>query len=246
MDEVWAEIGGVRLTGGAASIAAALLAGLLFAVLWTSDRKKRTGGEKLSAGDRVNAAGFGLLPAIMIRKGFENLGPALLGAKVAEPLPLIPWLTEEGRFVPCRIELAAAVLCFAGVCLWLILRREDLPGNGDLAATVLSLWAAVRIVTESMRQEPVSILRYVCSAVILGCLAWWTVRRNRVCRAPGRTAADWITVLICIAMLTVSAEGILSAGSAVGDLAVVTGCVILAEMMTLIAGSDCRRLLRTV
>ena len=244
MDEVLAEIGFIRLTVGAASIILAFLVWVLFIWLWLADRKKRAGGKKPAAGDWLNALGFGLLPAIMIRKGFENISTTLSGAKVSEPLPMIPWLTEDGCYIPCRIELMAAVICFGIVCLWLILRESDLPGNGDLLLTTLSIWAAVRIFMEGFRQEPWNILRYLCCGIMICCLAWWTVRRNRVCRGPGRTAADWMTVLICIAMLTVSAEGILTVGSPIGDMAVIAGCALLAETMTLIAGSDCRKIFR--
>ena len=77
---------------------------------------------------------------------------------------------------------------------------------------------------------------------MLACLLWWTVRRVRIRPGAARTAADWTAALLCMGMTAVTTQGILSAGSAIGDLAVITGCAALTATLTLIAVGDCRKM----
>ena len=244
MSEVLAEIGGVRITFGIASAGTALLALLLFAGIRMADRRKRS-GKTLSGGEWINALGFGLLPAAAVWKAFERQTAAGTGTAVTEPLPGIPWLTENGLFSPCSIEMTAALLCFAGVILWLAIRKEELPGNGDLLLVPACLWAGVRIVSESFRPEPQPVIRYAYCVVILLCLLIWTVRRTRIRPGAARTVGDWIAVPVCIAMIAATSEGFLSVGSPIGDLAVIAGCAVLSVLLALIAGSDCRKMARS-
>ena len=241
MSEVLTEAGGIRVTTKIASAGIATLVLALFAVLWLIERRKRTGKHAVP-GDWMSGAGYGLLPGFAVWKVFEHLSRNGRGAAVTEPLPLVRWLTEEGRYCPCRIELAAAALCFIAVTLWLIFRKREPEGSGDLLPVTLCLWSAIRIVTESFRPEPNHLLRYTYCAAILLCLVWWTVRRTRVSRGAVRTAADWIAAAVCTGIIVVTSEGILSVGSGIGDLAVTAGCALLLCALTLIAGSDCRKL----
>ena len=243
MHDVITEVAGIRMTVKLAAAGISLLVLILFAVLWLLDLKKRA-GKSIPFGAWINGIGFGLLPAIAVWKAFEDYMPAAKGTEVIEPLPLIPWLTGDGVFMPCRIELAAALICFTGICLWLILRKEDLPDRGDLLLVALCLWAAVRIITVSFRPDIDSVYRYVCCGLILSGLVLWTVRRARIRPGAGRIAADFTAEGLCFAMIVVTTEGVLSAGSTIGDLAAVAGCAVLAAALALIAGGDSRKTVR--
>ncbi len=235
MSEVWAEAGSFRFTVGmAAGVSAAIIAAV-FAGLWVFAHQRR------SPGGWTNALGFGLLPAAAVWKAFESLGAAGGGRPADEPLPLLPWLTEGGAYMPPRIEFVLAVIAFCGVCLWLILRKEKISGRGEVLLTSLCLWSGIRVVTERLRTDPDRIRQYVYAGLILACLACWTAKRLRRGAGKGRSAADWIAVLICTAMIVLTSEGILSVGSGIGDLAVVFGCAALEVMLTLLCGSDERK-----
>ena len=235
MSEVWAEAGSVRFTVGMAAGACAVLVALVFAGLWYFAHRKRP----LSGW--ANALGFGLLPAAAVWKIFESFSEAGVGRAVDEPLPLLPWVTENGAYMPARLEFILAAAAFCGVCLWLILRKEEIKGNGEVLLTSLCLWSGIRVFTVRLRLEPNRILQYVYAGLILFCLACWTAKRIRRCAGKGRSIADWIAVLICTAMIVLTSEGILSVGSGIGDLAVVFGCAALEVLLTLLCGSDERK-----
>ncbi len=240
MCEVLTEIGGVPLTVKIVSFGAALLTMILFSLLWLADRKKRN-RKVVFPGEWMNAAGFGLLPAAGVLKAFEQLSNAGKGTAVMEPLPHFSWLTENGKFLPARIEMTAAVLFLVLTVIWLAVRKKELPAGGDLLPICLSLWAGIRIVTESMHAMPSNLYRYFYCGLELACLAWWTVRRMRIHPGLTRTIADWITAALCIAMIVVTAEGILSVGSGIGNLAVTAGGSVLLTALVLTAGSDSRK-----
>ena len=241
MADVLAEVSGVRLTVRMAGIAAALLILILFTLL----RKaivKQASSETKTLMKWLDGIGFGLLPSIAVWKIFESVYDGA-GRAVIEPLPRIPWLTENGRFLPCNIETAAALLCFAGLCLWLMFRKNELAGKGDLLIVSLCLWAGIRVITESFREAPDNVLRYVYCAVILICLAVWTVRQQKSPHAKQRAAGSWLAAVLCTAMIVLTASGTQSVGSAIGDLAVITGCAVLIVLLTLLSGSDGRELM---
>ena len=241
MSEVLTEIAGVRLTVTGAAIALTILALLLFTICWLRDRKKRT-AKPIHAGMLMNGIGFGLLPAMAVWKSFEELQSAGTGIAVVRPLPLIKWLSVGGYYVPCRIEIAAALVCFAAVCLWLILRKEALPDNGDLLLTGICLWALIRLVTEGLKQEGRIAFRYASCTAILFCLAVWTLRRSSVCAMQRRMIIEWLTAAACTAAIILVMNGIITAGSEIADLAVVVGCGLLMTVVILFVGSDLRRI----
>ena len=243
MGEALAEIAGIRITVKMAAAAIALAVLLVFAALWLRDRKKRAGAS-LSFGDRMNGLGFGLLPALAVWKAFEHFTAAGKGAEITEPLPALQVLTENGRYAPCMIEMILALACFAAVCLWLMIRKPEMAERGDLLMTAVCLWAAVRAVTAGFRPRTETVFRYACCAAMLICLAVWTHRRLSVRPGLLRAVSDGAAAALCTAMIVVTTEGILSVGSGIGDLAVITGCAALTAALTLIAGSDCRKLLR--
>ncbi len=242
MSETLFEAAGISVTVTGVYGVLSVIVLLLFMSLWLFGRKKRTGGE-LFAGQVMNGVGFALLPALAVLKAFQEAGTGK-GAAVPEPLPCIRWLTENGCYMPGRIETAAAALLFATLCLWLIARREEIPDNGDLFIIGLCNWAAIRLVTEDFRQEQMNLFRYASCGVILGCAVLWSARRAKRLRIPVRTVADLAAVCICIAVNLVTATKIMTAGSEIADFAVKTGSAALMLMLTLMIGADLRRIVR--
>jgi hypothetical protein len=143
-----------------------------------------------------------------------------------------------------RIEAAAALFLFFLLCLWLILRKEEFPDNGDLLMIGVCLWSVIRLGTEDFRREPHILFHCASSATLILCLVIWTVRRIRICRMPLRTIADLTAVTACIALNILTTVGILSAGSEIADFAVKMGSALLAMVLTLIAGGDVRKMLQ--
>ena len=221
-----------------------LLMLLLFTALRIADIRKRV--RPLRGGEWINAIGFGLLPGIAVWKIFEQGTRLAAGTDVFEPLPVVPFLTTKGMFAPCRIEMAAALICFAGIVIWLICRKEDLPGNGDLLFAVLCVWGWVRGVTESFRADPllrIGELNPVQAAFLLLavlCLLVWSIRREKTQKSAAMTALEWLAVLSCGSVIVLQTAGILSVGSSIGDLAVLAGCGLLGMILVLLAGKDSR------
>lgn len=242
MSEVLFEVFGVNITITAVYGVVSVIVLLLFMSLWLAGRKKRSGRE-IFAGQVMNGIGFGLLPAIAVLKAFQEAGIGA-GAKVPEPLPYIRWLSVGGYYMPGRIETAAACAFFVLLCLWLILRRTEIPDNGDLLMIAVCIWASIRLVSEDFRSTPTDLFRYTSCGTVLACAVLWSVRRTRMIHVPVRTAVDLAAICICIALNLITAKHILSAGSEIADYAVKTGSAALALMLTLMIGGDVRRALR--
>ena len=235
MADVLAEIGGVRLTIRTAGITVSLLILVLFMLIRTAMNKKAP-GDTPAFSRWMDSAGFGLLPAAAAWKIFETIYAAA-GREVIEPLPMLPWLTESGRFIPGAIETAAALICFAGICCWLMFRKEEKVGRGDLLMVSLCAWSGIRVITESFREPPDNILRYIYCAAVLICFGVWTARQKQLKRL---NAAAWLAAILCTAMIVLTTCGTLSTGSMIGDLAAVAGCTVLTVLLTLLCGSDQR------
>lgn len=242
MSETLFEFLGIEITITGISVAAAVIVLSLFLCLWLFGRKKKT-GRPIFAGQVMNGIGFGLLPALAVFMAMQSMSTGT-GSEVIEPLPHVRWFSADGFFLPGRIETTAAAVCFLLLCVWLIIRKEDLPDNGDLLPVSVCIWAAVRLVTEDFRREPAAFFRYASCGVILACMILWSVRRIKTIHTAGRVAIDLAAVIACITIHTITATGVLTVGSAIGDFAVKTGSSFLALMLTLIAGSDLRRLSR--
>ena len=236
MSEVLFEVAGVdvTVTGVYAVISVVVL--FLFMSLWLIGRKKRSGRE-IFAGQVMNGIGFGLLPALAVLKAFQEAGTGT-GSKVLEPLPCIRWLSVNGYYMPGRIETCAAAVMFLLVCLWLIFRRNELPDNGDLIMITVCIWAAIRLVTEDFRIQPMNLFRFTSCGTMLACAVLWSVRRARYGRMTVRTVVDLAAVCICIAINLITSLQIVSAGSGIADYAVKTGSAALLLLLTLMIGGD--------
>lgn len=240
MSEVLFEAAGVNVTVTGVYAVVSVFILLLFMTLWLIGRKKRT-GKSIFAGQVMNGIGFGLLPALAVLKAFQEAGTGT-GSKVLEPLPCIQWLSVNGYYMPGRIETSAAAVMFLLVCLWLILRKKELPDNGDLMIISVCIWAAIRLVTEDFRKEPMDIFRFTSCGTILACAILWSVRRARYSRMTARTIIDLTAVCACIAINLLTSLHILSAGSGIADYAVKTGSAALLLFLTLMIGGDLRRI----
>ena len=240
MNEVLFKAAGINVTITAVYGAFAVIIMLLFMSLWLSGRKKRT-GRGIFAGQVMNGIGFGLLPALAVLKAFQEAGTGK-GAKVLEPLPCVGWLSLSGYYMPGRIETAAALVCFMLLCFWLILRKSELPDNGDLIMIAVCIWAAIRLVTEDFRTNPTDLFRFTSCGTILLCAVLWSVRRTRHIRMTARTIVDLSAVCICIAINLITALHIMTAGSEIADYAVKTGSAALMLILTLMIGGDMRRI----
>ena len=242
MGEVLFEDAGVKVTVTAVYAVISVVTLFLFMSLWLLGRKKRTRKE-IFAGQVMNGIGFGLLPALAVLKAFQEAGTGA-GSKVLEPLPCVSWLSVGGYYMPGRIETAAAAGTFVLLCVWLILRKSELPDNGDLIMISVCIWAAIRLVTEDFRRQPNDLFRYTSCVTMLFCAVVWSVRRAHCIRMPGRTAADLTAVCICIAVNLITAEHVLSAGSEIADYAVKTGSAAMTLLLVLMIGGDLRRILQ--
>ena len=241
MNEDLFEVAGVTVTITGVYGAFSVIVLILFMSLWLRGRKKRT-GQPVFAGQVMNGIGFGLLPAIAVLKAFQEMSSGA-GAEVHEPMPVIRWLTDEGFFRPGRIETMAALACFAVLCLWLVIRKEEMPDNGDLFMIALCVWASIRLVTEDFRAESYMLFRFTSCGTVLGCLAIWVARRNNIRSGPGRAVTDLAAAGTCIAINLITAAKFLTVGSEIGDFAVKTGSAVLLLTITLIVGGDLRKML---
>ena len=236
----------MKLTATSVGIPAALAAFLLFAFLRLLETRKRT-AVGTPSGKALNAAGFGLFPALAVWKLFEQATPLGKGIACFEPLGGIAFLAEDGRFAVSRAEMILACVCFAGLVLWLIIRREDLPANGDLFLTALCLWGLIRGFTEGFRGETLlragSVNLTQIMMLLLADLAFavWTVRLDATQKNTAFSVLEWIAVLSCEAVTVLTTAGVLSAGSRIGDAAVGAGCMLLCLLLMLPAGMDSRK-----
>ena len=226
---------------------AAVLVFFLFVLIWVREARKISKG-KPGVGTMFNAAGFGFLPGMAVWKIFEpyyGLEVMSSGKELFEPLGPVPHLTWGERFAPERIELVALLVAFAVVVIWLIMRRDPLPGNGDLFLTVICIWSAIRTCTETLRNQPLRIGEvsvFIVTSIIteIVVMAIWTVRRGRKQKNAVMTAFEWMAILACSAINILQDIGILSMGREIGNLVVTLGCSILTVAMILSAGKDSR------
>ncbi len=219
---------------------------LVLSLLWILERRGRL-KERMSGGLLAQGIGFGFLPAAAVLNAFIAHDPLARGLPVPRPLAAVPWLTEDGCFLPARIHLACGVILFLAVAAWLILSRREPGPGGDLLMTSLCLWAALRIVTDGMCADPRlspgghPVLRYAACLALLGCLAVWTGRGNRNRKNRIQSLGNWIGALLSAGAVALTSEKALTTGSEAGDLAVLLGAAALMLALTLTAGVDSRR-----
>lgn len=196
-----------RLCVSGVGAALSLLTVLAFADGWIhAGRKADPEGGGLPR--LMNALGLGLLPGIAVWKIFEEKTLLAEGAALPAEMVSLPVFTVNGCWAPCRIEAVLALVLFAAVILWLILRKSPLPENGDLLGVCLALWGALRIGTEPVRIHQIRLLGdfrivgWLAAAAMALPLVFWTVRAFRQKRNTGYAAA-------CIPVFILSIAGIM-------------------------------------
>lgn len=235
----------MRITGTGIGAIVSLLTVLLFSGFRGIENRKRNGAG-YSAGEILNDIGFGLLPGIAVWKVFEQKTMLGTGTASFEPIEQLPLLTENGTFMVSRAEMILAAVCFAGIVFWLMLRKDDIPGNGDLFLSVLCMWGLVRAFTEGLRETTllragnVNLTQILLLAAADISLAVWTIRREAAQKNTAFSILEWIAVLSSEAVMVLNTADILSAGSGIGDLAVNAGCTVLCLLLILPAGKDSR------
>lgn len=242
MGQTLGKLGAFSLTLEGIGLTVSIVTFLVFELLWNWNAKKR-GGKKPVGGRWANAMGFALLPAIAVWKAFEDHAAAGRGIPVEAPLPALPFVTREGIWRPCRLEMILAVIVFFCLCLWLIIRKKELPGNEDLLLIVFCLWGCVRSVTQSFHTTEVvfpGFIQLLSILLMLIPLAWWLIRRFRQQKTVLQTVLDGGGGLACGVILWITSRGILSVGSNIGNLALIAGCAIILCVITLLAGRDTR------
>ena len=236
---------GMKLSVTGAGAGLSVLTAVGFAGIRFTRNRKRTGGT-VSAGLLADAACFGFLPGVAVWKVFEQFTALAEGTGLSEPLPAVDWFVISGQFAPSRIELVLSVLCFTGIVIWLILRKEDLSWNGDLPGVVLCTWGLTRAWTETLRAVPFLHAGTVDLMQILFLLAadiplvLWIRRSRKEQKSTVFAVLECIAVVSCETVLVLNTSGVLSVGSGIGDFAVNCGCTILSMLVILLAGKDSR------
>lgn len=237
---------GLRFSVTGVGAAIVFLTVALFALFWNAAIQPRKKGSHIPLSVWFNSIGFGLLPGAAVWKVFDHTTTLGRGVSVPEPIPQIPFFTSDSRFQPSRIEFILAVLCFAVIVCWLILRKKDIPGNGDLLLTVLCVWGMIRGCTEGLREIPfmqagtVNLTQIAFLLIADVPLALWTFRLGRKQKNILFTALEWIAVISSETVMVLNTCGVISSGSGIGDLAVNAGCMILSMALILLAGKDSR------
>ena len=205
-DVLWA-FGSFRLTVMGAGVGLSVLTMLAFANAWIGVRNRQD-PNGMCPGRFWNGIGFGFLPAAAVWKTFEMSSPMSQGFPAPTGFWGIPYVIKDCEWMPTRIELAAALILFTILVIWLMLRKRDVPENGDLAGLSLTLYSAVRLLSGDLRVRHIDVLGGTTSTglIALGVMAcvmiWWIVRFIRKGVSPSYALA-------CVPIFVISAGCIL-------------------------------------
>ncbi len=231
--------GTLRLTVSGIGAGAALLVTLAFADGWIGERKRR--GGSAFPGTLLNGLGFGVLPGAAVWKIFEQITFLRAGKPLEEGMPTLPFVTENGLYQPSRLEMILALAAFAGVLIWLALRKRELPENGDLTGVSLTLWAAVRMLTEGFRAPEAALFGvrllalYLAAGILALCLLFWTRRALRTKENTGYALACVPVFCTAAAVIILQSLGILRVNPA-ADPAIRLACALLAMKAVICMG----------
>ncbi len=231
--------GALRLSVSGIGAGAACLTALSFANGWIGERKRR-GGARFP-GTLMNGIGFGLLPAAAVWKIFEQHTFLKIGRVPGEGILTVPWVTENGLYQPARLEMILALTAFAGIVIWLAVRRREPEENGDLLLISLTLWGTIRMITEGFRAPEAALCGtqllpvYLSAAVMFLCLVFWTRRALRIKENTGYALA--CVPVFCAASTVVILQGLdvltVNPGA---DLAIRCACALLAMKAVICMG----------
>ncbi len=236
--------GPLRLSVCGLGAGAALLTALAFADGWIGERKRRGGDRR--PGTLLNGIGFGLLPGAAVWKIFEQNTYLNAGEAVGKGIPALPFVTENGLYQPASLEMILALAAFAGLVIWLALRKTEPEENGDLLGVSLTLWGTVRLITEGFRAPEAARLGtellpvYLSAAVMLLYLLIWTRRALRKKENTGYALA--CVPVFCVFSAVVILQGLkvisLNPGA---DLAIRAAGALLAMKAVICMGRISRR-----
>ena len=238
-EDLLLSLGGFRLSLVGIGAGLAALVFLAFADGWAGERDRR--GEKRFPGTLLNALGFGFLPAAAVYKCFEQQSFLSAGRMVPEGIPACPWVTENGVYQPCRLEIVLALIAFAAVIIWLAIRREELPENGDLSGVSVTLWGAARMITESFRSTRLPFLTYagtvtwMAAGAMLIVLLIWVFRTARQKKNTGYAYACVPVFAASVTVIILQEMEILTINPR-ADLAILCACSLLAMKAVLCMG----------
>lgn len=228
----------------AAGAGLSLLTCLIFALLWAGFFRKR--GSR-GFGNLLNGIGFGLLPAAAVWKTFEPDMTGIAASAEADRIWSPGILSMLRDPMPARPEFFLILLGFAAVCLWVILRKEDLPANGDVFGAAVILLCTAAWIAEPLHGETGFRLfgmngrLPVAFALMLICMALWIWRGSEEQKNTGYAMACVLVFLGCAAATVLLRTGRFPAGSEPADFAIQAGCALLAMKAALCMGRISRR-----
>ena len=240
---------GLRLSVTGAGAGLSLLTLLLFLNGWLRAMRQRDSEnpEEAEAGRFWNGLGFGFLPAVTVWKVFEARTLLGRGTPLPEGFGGLPGLTSGGLWLPARAELILSLALFAAVILWLMLRRQPLPENGDLAGVSLTIWGAARLMTEGFRAAQIELLGpdrivgWLAAGAMAAVLAWWTVRTFRQRKNTGYAFACLPVFVVSVIALVLIRNEVFLTRIPAADLILQAVCALLAMKAVLCMGRVSRQ-----
>ena len=243
-EDLLLRLGDFRLSLIGAGAGLASLVFFAFADGWAGERESR--GEKSFPGTLLNALGFGLLPAAAVYKCFEQQTFLSAGKAVPEGIPALPWVTVNGVYQPCRLETALGLIAFAAVIIWLMLRRTEIPENGDMLGISLTLWSTIRLITERFRSTRLPFLTYagtitwLAAGVMFAVLVIWTYRTVKNKKNTGYAYACLPVFVASIAVIVLQGVEVIVINPR-ADLAILCACSLLAMKAVICMGRVSRQ-----
>lgn len=243
-------IGNFEVTIMMLGIPVALIVWLIMFLIWSGMYKKTIWAgtlEGTGAGKRLNAAGFGLLPALAVFRLF-TVKTELARGRISHSGWLkdtaFTMLNGDGQTVYCLalISTVGLLLLFALLVLWLALRKERIPDNGDVLWTSVTGLGALMIVISTIAREdglklgnmPVQV--WIGFLLIMIPLLVWAVRN-------GRQKKNTAYIIVCTAVffLTAAVVAVREYSELLGNetvtlTAIRTGASLLAVKATLCLG----------
>ena len=249
MNTVFA-IGSFEVTTVMLGIPAALLLWVLLALIFSRMYRKTVWEGTLNGtvtGKRLNAAGFGLLPALAVFSLFTEGTEMALG-RVSHSgwleNTLLTAVNAEGQNVyrTGRILAIGLILLFTLLVLWLTMRRERIPDRGDILLTALTEAGGLAVVTSLLCREDGMRIGLLPVQLCIGFLliaiplTVWTVRNRREKKNTAYIAVCWAVFILSAAAAAVREYTVLLGNGTATLAAVRTGAGLLAVKAALCLG----------
>lgn len=249
MNTVFA-IGGLNVSVLMIGAVFSLLLWVALALVYAGMYRKTIWGNDLYGtpnGKLANAVGFGMLPALAVFRLFTE-GTDFATGRVSRSGWLSgTMLTAENAEGQCvytvsRIEVIGLLLLFALLVLWLALRRERIPNNGDIFWVALTelggfcLLTDILYETAQVRIGEVPVLVVTGAALILLPLIVWTAVNAKKKKNTALVIACWAVYLVAMVAIFLRERTQLLGTESLTLAAVRTGASLLAVKAALCAG----------